>query len=424
MSGLAIIREVFANRNYRYYVTGNLFSTSGNWVQRVAMGWLTWDLTNSAAWLGMMAFADLFPTFLIGLFAGALVDRTDSMRVLKTTQMLSLAQAAGLTLVVFTGHVTVWWLLFFALLRGIIVAFNRPARMTTVYYICGREHLSSAIAINSMVFNSSRFVGPALGGALTAAWGVGWAFTYNAFSYLVFLVLLMLIRIPSTKIEGKKRGGLLRESWDGVRYAYGQAGILFLLIVMLLDSLFVRPFIDLLPGFADKVFGRGVDAYSTMLTIHGIGAMLGGYFLASRGGVAGFVRLMVWSLILLAVSLIIFTTVRVYWVALPIMFITGLAFVVQGVAIQTLLQTSVQADMRGRVMGIYGVVARGGPALGALIMGWLSEIFGLPTPVAVGAVLCMVLWLWARTRQGPMAAELERDRGDAPSVAARRLSSD
>jgi MFS family permease len=424
MSGLAIIREVFANRNYRYYVTGNLFSTSGNWVQRVAMSWLTWDLTNSAAWLGMIAFADLFPTFLIGLFAGALVDRTDSMRVLKTTQILSLAQAVGLTAVVFAGHVTVWWLLLFALLRGIIVAFNRPARMTTVYYICGREHLSSAIAINSMVFNSSRFVGPALGGALTAAWGVGWAFAYNAFSYMVFLVMLMLIRIPSTKIEGKKRSGLLRESWDGVRYAYGQAGILFLLIVMLLDSLFVRPFIDLLPGFADKVFGRGVDAYSTMLTVHGIGAMLGGYFLASRGGVAGFVRLMVWSLILLAVSLIIFTTVRVYWVALPIMFITGLAFVVQGVAIQTLLQASVQADMRGRVMGIYGVVARGGPALGALIMGWLSEIFGLPAPVAAGAVLCMVLWLWARARQGPMAAELERDRGDAPSVAARRASAD
>ncbi len=424
MSGLAIIRQVFANRNYRYYITGNLFSTSGNWVQRVAMGWLTWDLTNSAAWLGMMAFADLFPTFLIGLFAGALVDRTDSMRVLKITQMLSLAQAIGLTAVVFTGHVTVWWLLVFALLRGIIVAFNRPARMTTVYYICGREHLSSAIAINSMVFNSSRFIGPALGGALTAAWGVGWAFAYNAFSYLVFLFLLMLIRIPSTKIESKNRGSLLRESWDGVRYAYGQAGILFLLIVMLLDSLFVRPFIDLLPGFADKVFGRGVDAYSTMLTIHGIGAMLGGYFLASRGGVAGFVRLMVWSLILLAVSLIIFTTVQVYWVALPIMFITGLAFVVQGVAIQTLLQTSVQADMRGRVMGIYGVVARGGPALGALIMGWLSEIFGLPTPVAVGAVLCMVLWLWARTRQGPMAAELERDREESPSIASRRLSAD
>jgi len=415
MSGLATIRQVFANRNYRYYVTGNLFSTSGNWVQRVAMGWLTWDLTNSAAWLGMIAFADLFPTFLIGLFAGALVDRTDSMRVLKMTQVLSLFQAAGLTAVVFTGHVTVWWLLVFALLRGIIVAFNRPARMTTVYYICGREHLSSAIAINSMVFNSSRFVGPALGGALTAAWGVGWAFAYNAFSYLIFLFLLMLIRIPSTKIENKKRSGLLRESWDGVRYAYGQAGILFLLIVMLLDSLFVRPFIDLLPGFADQVFGRGVDAYSTMLTVHGIGAMIGGYFLASRGGVAGFVRLMVWSLILLAVSLIVFTTVQVYWVALPIMFITGLAFVVQGVAIQTLLQTSVQADMRGRVMGIYGVVARGGPALGALIMGWLSEIFGLPAPVAAGAVLCMILWLWARTRQGPMAAELEREQGLAPS---------
>jgi MFS family permease len=420
MSGLAIIRQVLSNRNYRRYVIGNFFSTSGNWVQRVAMGWLTWELTNSAAWLGMIAFADLFPTFLIGLFAGTLVDRTDAMKMLRVTQLLSLAQAIGLTALVFADHVTVWWLLVFALLRGIIVAFNRPARMTAVYYIVGRENLSSAIAINSMVFNSSRFIGPALGGVLTAAWGVGWAFAYNAFSYLVFLTILMLIRMPSTKIESKNRGSILADSWDGVRYALGQSGILFLLIIMLLDSLFVRPFIDLLPGFSDKVFGRGVDAYSTMLTIHGIGAMIGGYFMASRGGVAGFIRMMIWSLLLLAISLIAFTTIQIYWVALPIMFITGIAFVIQGIAIQTLLQTSVVPEMRGRVMGLYGVVARGGPAVGALIMGWLSEFLGLPAPVAGGAVLCLILWAWARTRERPMSAMLERDIEESPSVARRR----
>lgn len=424
MRGLQVIRQTFANRNYRLYVVGNLFSTSGNWVQRVAVGWLTWELTDSAGWLGVMAFADMFPTFVIGLVAGALVDRTDSMKLLRVSQFLQFLQVAIMAAMTLLGLITVWWLLIFSLIRGILVAFNRPARMTTVYYIIGREHLSSAIAINSMVFNSSRFVGPALGGALTAFGGAGWAFTYNAITYLVFLAILFMIRIPPTAIAGKKRTGLWRDSVDGVRYALGQSGIMFLLIVMLLDSIFVRPFIDLLPGFADKVFGRGVDAYSTMLTLHGIGAMIGGYYLASRGGVAGFTRLLVASLLLLAVSLLIFTTVHVYWVALPIMFLTGIAFVIQGIAIQTMLQTSVAPEMRGRVMGIYGVVGRGGPALGALVMGWLSEFFGLPLTVGAGAVLCLLLWAWATTCQRRMAAELERDPEESPSEAERRRALD
>lgn len=409
MAGFGTIRQVLANRNYRYYLAGNLASTSGNWVQRVAMGWLTWQLTHSAAWLGLISFADLFPTFAIGLFAGTLVDRTDSMRLLRMTQLAALAQAAGLTAVVMTGRETEWWLLGFALLRGIISAFNRPARMTTIYYIAGREYLSSAIAINSTVFNASRFIGPALGGGIMAAFGVGWAFAYNAASYLVFYAALLAIRIPPTAIASEDRRGMLGETWDGVRYVLGQPGISFLLIVMLLTSLFVRPFIDLLPGFAGEVFGRGVDAYSTMLALHGIGAVVGGYWLASRGGVAGFTRFTIWSLLILAVVLLIFTGMRNYWLGLPIMVITGVAFVIQGVAIQTLIQASVIPAMRGRVMGLYGVVARGGPALGALVMGTLSEYFGLPTPVAGGAVLCLVLWLWARMRQRVMAAELERD---------------
>lgn len=424
MSGLQVIRQTFENRNYRLYVIGNLFSTSGNWVQRVAMGWLTWELTHSAAWLGIIAFADMFPTFIIGLMAGALVDRTDSMRLLRLTQVLQFIQVAVMAAMTFSGHITIWWLLFFALVRGVLVAFNRPARMTTVYHIIGREHLSSAIAINSMIFNSSRFIGPALGGALTALGGPGWAFAYNACTYLAFVAILIMIRIPPTAIAGKRHTGLWKDSIDGVRYALGQGGIMFLLIVMLLDSIFVRPFIDLLPGFADKVFGRGVDAYSAMLAVHGIGAMLGGYYLASRGGVAGFTRLLVASLLLLALSLLIFTTVHVYWVALPVMFLTGIGFVIQGVAIQTMLQTSVVPEMRGRIMGIYGVVGRGGPALGALAMGWLSEFFGLPLTVGAGAALCLLLWAWATTRQSRMAAELERDPVESPSQAERRRALD
>lgn len=420
MAGLTAFRQVFSNRNYRLYLLGNLCSSSGNWVQRVGMSWLTWDITHSAAWLGVMAFADLFPTFAIGLIAGTLVDRSDSMKVLRATQLLAFGQAAGLTALAVTGHATVWWLLVFALLRGTINAFNRPARLTTVYYIAGREYLSSAIAINAMVFNSSRFIGPALGGAITATWGVGWAFAYNALSYLVFFIALLAIRVSSAGVERKTRGTVFGESWEGVRYVFNQPGILFLVIVMTANALFVRPFIELLPGFADRVFGRGVDAYSTMLALHGIGAMAGGYWLASRGGVAGFTRFLVWSLLAIAISLLIFTGIGNYWVALPILVVTGVAFVIQGVAIQTMMQTSAEPEMRGRIMGIYGMMARGGPAAGALVMGSLSEYFGLSAPVAGGAVLCLLLWLWARTRQKSMSAELERDPEESPSMAERR----
>ncbi|HEX9808969.1 MAG TPA: MFS transporter [Alphaproteobacteria bacterium] len=408
MSGFTTIRQVFAIRNYRFYLLGNLVSTSGNWVQRVAMGWLTWDLTQSGAWLGVIAFADLFPTFLIGLFAGALVDRSDAFKVLKRTQLLQLAQASALTALVFSGHVTVEWLVVFALIRGIIVAFNRPARMTTIYNIAGREHLTSAIAVNSMVFNSSRFIGPALGGAVTASLGVGWAFGFNALTYLAFYGCLMAIRIAPAIIQTTKRS-LLADAVAGVRYTAGTEAIAVLLGTMLLVSLFVRPFTDLLPGFAGEVFGRGAGAYSTLLTLHGVGAMAAGAWLAQRGGLRGYTGVTVASLLVVSLALIVFSLAHNYWVAMPVMVVTGWAFVVQGVTIQTLIQTSIVAEMRGRVMSLYGMVARGTPAIGALMMGGLSEYFGLPAPVLGGAVLCLLLWAWVRTRQVRLAAELERE---------------
>jgi MFS family permease len=389
MSGFTTIRQVFAIRNYRFYLLGNLVSTSGNWVQRVAMGWLTWDLTQSGAWLGVIAFADLFPTFLIGLFAGALVDRSDAFKVLKRTQLLQLAQASALTALVFSGHVTVEWLVVFALVRGIIVAFNRPARMTTIYNIAGREHLTSAIAVNSMVFNSSRFIGPALGGAVTASLGVGWAFGFNALTYLAFYGCLMAIRIAPAIIQTTKRS-LLADAVAGVRYTAGTEAIAVLLGTML-------------------VFGRGAGAYSTLLTLHGVGAMAAGAWLAQRGGLRGYTGVTVASLLVVSLALIVFSLAHNYWVAMPVMVVTGWAFVVQGVTIQTLIQTSIVAEMRGRVMSLYGMVARGTPAIGALMMGGLSEYFGLPAPVLGGAVLCLLLWAWVRTRQVRLAAELERE---------------
>ncbi len=405
--GLDNIRRAFTNRNYALFVIGNLMSTSGNWVQRVAMGWLTWELTHSGAWLGIIAFADLFPTFAIGLLAGAIADRTDTLKLLRFTQMFAIAQAIGLAMVTFAGWVTVEWLLFFALFRGVVIAFNRPPRMTLVYNIVGREALSSAIAINSMVFNLTRFIGPMLGGAIVAWLGAGWAFAFNGLSYGAFMVILFMIDIAPRKRGPTSETGLGAETWQGVRYAFDHVGIGLGLVILLLTSLFVRPFTELLPGIASAVFQRGVNGYATLLAVHGIGAVAAGFWLAARGGVRGFTAIIVWSLLVVSISLIVFAAAGNFWVALPIMAITGGAFVVQGVAIQTLLQTTVATEFRGRVMASYGIVARGGPALGALAMGGISEFLGLLAPVAGGAVLCLCLWAWMVRRKRRIKEALE-----------------
>ncbi|MCZ6447954.1 MAG: MFS transporter [Alphaproteobacteria bacterium] len=405
--GLDNIRRAFTNRNYALFVIGNLMSTSGNWVQRVAMGWLTWELTHSGAWLGIVVFADLFPTFVLGLFAGALADRTDALKLLRFTQMFAIAQATGLAMVTFAGWVNVEWLLFFALFRGVVIAFNRPPRMTLVYNIVGREALSSAIAINAMVFNLTRFIGPVLGGAIVAWWGAGWAFAFNGLSYVAFAVILFMMDIAPTERGPAKKTGLGSETWEGVRYAFNHAGIALGLVILLLTSLFVRPFTELLPGIASAVFQRGVNGYSTLLALHGIGAVAAGFWLAARGGVRGYTTIIVWSLLVVSISLIVFAIAGNFWVALPIMAITGGAFVIQGVAIQTLLQTTVATEFRGRVMASYGIVARGGPALGALAMGGISEFLGLSAPVAGGAVLCLCLWAWVVRRKRRIRDALE-----------------
>lgn len=409
-AGIGTLRRLLVNRNYGLYVLGHWTGNIGLWVQRLAIGWLTWELTESFGWLGVIAFADQAPSILFGVIAGAVVDRVDYMKVLRITQALTFIHSSALAALVLTGEMDVWFLLAMTLFRGTLTAFNRPSRMTVVYVLVGRDMLASALAFNSMIFNSSRFFGPAVGGALMSGVGVGWTFAAAATFMFIFSLLLHVIRIgPLPPREGKP-ASILRESMDGIRYAVTHAGIGLQLAILVLISLFARPVTDLLPGFAADVFGRGPDALATLLICHSIGAMSGGLWLTSRAsGVKGLTSVMMVAMLAMATALLLFTHNTVFWIGCLLVGLMGLCFNIQAISNQTLIQYAVDPAMRGRVVGLYGLIARGGPSLGALIMGVAADHFGLPVPLSFGAALCLALWLWVWRQRKTMAAVLEVD---------------
>jgi len=409
-SGVGVLRSALANRNYRRYAIGNIFSHFGTWVQRVAMGWLAWKLTHSGAWLGMIAFADLAPTVVLAPFAGAIADRIDRLAGIRVTQTLALVQALLLAALTFGGLTTIHWLLGLAFARGVIMAFNQPLRFAVVPSLVERRDLTSAIAINSMSFNIARIAGPGLAGVIVALWGEAAAFAFNALSFLIFIAVLYVIDLgPIPAQVPRPVRALPREILDGMRYCVRTPGIAQIFLLLTVVALFGRAFTELLPGFSDAVFGRGVDGLAMLHSAAGAGALLGSFSLARRGGVPGLTRLVAWVVFVLGLALLAFTATNVFWLAVPCVALTGFAMVIIGVGEQTLLQNAVDGTIRGRVMSIYGMISRGGPAVGALVMGWASSWVGLRWPVAVGALLCLATWLWALARIGPMSAALEGD---------------
>lgn len=414
--GLHVIKTTFALPNYRLYVIGNMTSTTGLWVQRVAIGWLTWELTESTAWLGFIVAAESIPSLLLGLFAGALVDRVDSLKLLRISQALSLVYSVMLAVATFGGVMDIWLLFGLTIFRGCILSVSRPSRMTLVFALVGRELLASALATNSMIFNISRFVGPALGGAIIAAaggstWGVAWAFVTASVMLLVMTVVLQIMEFPYTPSRAAAgRRSMLVETVEGVRYVVAHPSIRSLLLLMICAALFAKSVIDLFPGFAAQVFSREADGLGMLLSFHGLGAMSGGAWLASRsGGIKGMTNVLTINLLFMALALLLFAVSNLFWLGCLMAGLTGAAFIIMSVGTQTLIQANVDPELRGRVVSVYGMIAQDMPAVGAMMIGGLAEIFGLQLPVAMGAGVCLILWWWAGRQKVRLAAALEND---------------
>lgn len=411
ISGFPALAAVLAEHNYRTFSVGNIVSHNGTWAQRIAVGWLTWELTHSGLWLGLIAAADLFPVVILAPIAGAAADRVNLLTMMKITQFLASLQSVLLAVLTIAGLMTPELLLVLVLIHGAIIAVHQPVRLALVPHLVSREKMPAAIGINSMIFNSARFTGPIIGGLLIGAAGAGWAFAFNAASYLGFIAALMLIRLdnPRSAKERTPVSEVPREIAEGYRYAARHIGIARMLILLTVMAICGRPYIELLPGFADDVFGRGAQGLAWLVSVTGLGAMCGGLWLAQRGDVAGLTARVVAGTLVLGISLVGFAATNLFGVALACLFVTGFAMIVVGVGEQTLIQNAVDPAMRGRVMSLYGMIGRGGPAVGALVMGALSETTGLQAPVIGGAVVCIGLWYWASKRKDAMAMALEKN---------------
>lgn len=400
LAGLRQIPITLAQPNYGVYVAGNSISLIGSWMQRIGVGWLAWELSHSGAILGLVAFADLFPTLLIGPFGGALADRLDRRRLLMIGQSINMVLSFLFFALTATGLITVPLLVLIIAINGAVIGINQPARLSLISNLVTRDHLPTAVAINSLVFNLARFVGPAIAGLMILRFGIASVFLANALSFTSFLIALMMLNLPvhDPKADDKKPLPMLQAIGEGLRYVAGHAGIGPILALHAILAVTTRPFVELLPGFADEIFDRGAGGLAALSSAIGIGAIAAGLFLAQRGPEKDLARIALLAALLGALSTLAFALSPHFWVAMIAVAAGGFALVTAGVGTQTLLQTSVDEAVRGRVLSLFGLVFRSGPAIGALLMGFASEFVGLRWPLIIGAILGAIAWaiIWQR----------------------------
>ena len=386
------------SRGFRIYFAGQFVSLAGTWMQQVAMGWLVYRLTGSALVLGLLGFAGQLPILLFGAVGGVWLDRWDRRRLMMATQFLSLVQASVLALLTWQGWITPPLLLFLAFVTGCINALDLPARQSLVVHLVDdRSHLANAIALQSMLINTTRFVGPSLAGFIIAVAGEAACFTLNALSYLAVLLALAVLRVRTRGDRSRSAAHALRE---GLAYAFGHPGIRFYLLLVASVSFLVTPYTVLMPLFASTILGAGADTFGLLVGSAGAGSLVGGLYLASRASTTGLDRLVPHAAVLSGVALALFALNSQLALAFPILMVLGFSVVFVAAGSNTLLQTWVRDDMRGRVMATFSMAFLGVAPLGSLAVGSLSHLIGVrPTLVACGLATMLVAAVHAR-RQG------------------------
>lgn len=388
--GLQSIIRTLRYRNFRLFFGGQSISLIGTWMQRIALAWLVYRLTNSAFLLGLVGFTGQIPTFLLAPFAGVLVDRWNRHRMLVATQVLAMTQALALSLLVLTGTVRFWHIILLSLLLGSINAFDIPARQSfVVEMVEKKENLGNAIALNSSMVNMARLLGPSVAGIVIAAVGEGVCFLINGLSYVAVIASLLFMNIaPRDSIMPKS--SMRQEIREGFAYALGFAPIRAILLLLALVSLVGMPYVVLMPVFAKDILHSGAHALGFLMGMSGVGALVGALYLASRKSVLGLGRLIPVSATVFGVGLIAFSLSRALSLSLLLILMVGFGQMVQMAASNTVLQTIVDDDKRGRVMSFYTMAFMGMAPLGSLLAGSLASRIGARSTLIIGGIACFV----------------------------------
>jgi MFS family permease len=376
------------HRNFRLFFAGQLLSMIGTWMQSIAQSWLVYRLTGSAGLLGAVGFASQIPVFLLAPLGGALADRYRRHTIIITTQITAMLLACVLTTITFTGIVEIWQIFVLASLLGAVNAFDLPARQAFVIEMVGRRDLINAIALNSSIVNGARMVGPAVAGVIVAAFGEAWCFLFNAVSYVAVLAALLSMRVPRRAAVHDPRSAI-ENIVEGFAFVGRTPPIRALIVLLALVSLMGMPYAVLMPIFADRILNGGPRGLGLLMAATGIGALAGALSLTVRKSVFGLGRVVAIASGAFGVSLILFSFSRSFWFSAALLIPAGFSMMVQMASSNTLIQSMVPDQLRGRVMAVYSMMFMGMAPFGAMFAGLVAERVGAPATVAIGGAVCM-----------------------------------
>ena len=390
-------KSAIRNRNYLIYLIGNTISLHGLWIYRVALGWYAWEISGSEFWVGIVAFSQFAPAVVFGPLFGVLADRFDRRAASLLINSMSIMNMLLLGLLAALGAVDIYVLTLLAFMQGTLDGAHMPVRMTIVPNLVEKNQLPSAIAITSISFNLSRFVGPAIAGLIIAIYGVATAFMVNGVSYLALITVMLVVRLnPTVENPGKERH-VWREMGEGFNYVLGNPEIRALLLIIAVASVFGRGALEMMPAFADAVFERGSAGLAALTSAIGAGAVISG--LAMSRGVAWLnIRIIRVAVIIAGVLIASLGIIEQFWIAVTVVVWLGIILSLCGVGSQILIQTLIDDSVRGRVSSFWGMIAFGGTALGSLLVGAAANVWGLQEVVIVSGLLCSAAALFASIR--------------------------
>lgn len=380
------------HRNYQLFFFGQTFSLVGTWIQMVALGWLVWELTRSAFYVGLVSALGGLPTLLFSLFGGVIVDRFPKKKILLITQFMEMILAFILAILTITNIINVWEIVVLSFLAGLVTAVDMPARQAFTIEMVGKKDLSSAIALNAGMWNGARVIGPAVAGTIIYFLGTGSAFLINALSFLAVIIALLLIRVkhflPSIHPHP------LRAIQDGLSYAFSHPIIKTFLLFAAVASIFGWSHATLMPVIVEKIFHRGADFLGFFYSVQGVGAVAATIIASTLSKKVSPIKFILSGSFIFVISIILFTFTTNPFYAFPFLFLSGFGIILQFSMLNSVIQHTVEDSYRGRVMSIYTVMFLGFMPIGSFQIGFFAEHFGVYSAIRLGAIIVFIFTLY------------------------------